>query len=213
MGESLITNVAGPQEYWASGSNLLWLTMLSIVGLYLLLLAPQLNPALTPQTAPKPALPKIDQNACPFEGCQFGPWTAREQVQLFSTWKSGRKQVATISKGEKVTAITGVHVTAEPSESQITTPIPQYGLKPGDIIFGYMNLGEGVFNAWFNGYWVEDFDGSGIDGLGCSRKCNAKLIKPGRFEWWVEIKTKNGGLAWTRDGDKFDGTDALGGSD
>jgi len=71
--------------------------MLSIVGLYLLLLAPQLNPALTPQKAPQPALPKIDQNACPFEGCQFGTWTAREQVQLFSTWKSGGKQVATIA--------------------------------------------------------------------------------------------------------------------
>jgi len=59
--------------------------------LFLLLLAvtlaaAQLSPELTPHKAPKPALPKIDENACPFEGCQFGQWKARETAQLFSTW-------------------------------------------------------------------------------------------------------------------------------
>src|SRR5262249_32503940 len=116
-------------------------------------------------------------------------------------------------KGETITALTGVYITFEPSESQVTATIPEYGLKPGDIIFGYMNLGEGFFNAWFNGSWVEDFDGSGIDGLGCSRNCTAKLIKPGRSEWWVEVKLKDGSLGWTRESDNFDGSDALAGSD
>lgn len=61
--------------------------MLKIVVLLTLLAFPQLDPSLTPQKAPKPALPKIDENACPFEGCQFGLWTATNDVQLFSTWK------------------------------------------------------------------------------------------------------------------------------
>jgi hypothetical protein len=94
-------------------------------------------------------LPKIDLNACPFEGCQFGTWRARENVQLFSTWKSERKPITTITKGEKVTAVTGVHLTLEPSEIQVTVAIPQYGLESGDMIFGYMYYGEGVFSAWF----------------------------------------------------------------
>jgi len=89
-----------------------------------MLLVPQLNPSLTPQKAPKPALPKIDENACPFEGCQFGVWKASDRVQLFSSWKEDRKLVATISKGDSVTAITGVHITFEPSEMQVTMPIP-----------------------------------------------------------------------------------------
>jgi len=52
----------------------------SIVAI--LLFAFQLGPSLTPQKAAKPELPKIDQNACPFEGCQFGKWTATVPVQI-----------------------------------------------------------------------------------------------------------------------------------
>src|SRR5262249_41668321 len=127
------------------------------------LLAAQLNPALTRQKAPKPALPKLDRNACPFEGCKFGKWTVREPVRIYSTWKTERKPLLTLSKGQAVTALTGIHITFEPSEIRVTAPIPQYGLKPGDTVFGYMTLGEGFFNAWFNGYWVEEFDGSGVE--------------------------------------------------
>lgn len=187
--------------------------MLKILALLAILAAPQLNPSLTPQRAPKPALPKIDENACPFEGCQFGTWTATDQVQVFSTWKDGRKPVGTISKGDAVTAITGVHVTFEPSEIQVTAPITAYGLKPGDTVYGYMYKGEGVFSAWFNGYWVEEFDGSGIADAGCNRNCNAKQIKEGRVEWWVKIKTKDGITGWTKDTDKFEGKDALAGAE
>jgi len=186
---------------------------INLIALSTTLIAAQLNPALTPHKAPKPTLPKIDQNACPFEGCQFGLWRAQEKVQLFSTWREPRK-VIRLRKGESITAVTGVYITFEPTEIQVTAPIPEYGLKPGDLVLGYMNLGEGFFNAWFNGYWVENFDGSGVvypDGSGCHGKCNAKLLKSGRGEWWVRIKTKDGIIGWTRDGDKFNGSDALAG--
>ena len=187
--------------------------MLTIFALLALLAAPQLDPALTPQKAAKPALPKIDENTCPFEGCQFGAWTATAAVPLFSSWKDDRKQVKMLSKGEAVTAITGVHITFEPSEMQVTAPIPGYGLKPGDTIYAYVYKGEGVFSAWFNGYWVEDFDGSGVAGAGCNRNCNAKLVKQGHVKWWVEIRTKDGAIGWTKDTDSFDGKDALSGSE
>ena len=184
--------------------------MLAIFPLLMVLAAPQLNPSLTPQRAPKPVLPKIDKNACPFEGCQFGAWRATDTVQLFSSWTEDRKPVAAISKGEGVTAITGVHITVKPSEMKVTMPMPNYGLKPGDIVYGYMYKGEGVFSAWFNGYWVEDFDGSGVAGAGCNRNCNAKLLSEGRVEWWVQVKMKDGTTGWTKDTDNFNGKDALG---
>ena len=190
------------------------MSMFKILALLALLAAPQLNPSLAPRKAEKPALPKIDENACPFEGCQFGAWTSTDEVQLYSTWKSDRAPVVKVGKGDSVTALTGIHITFEPEEIQVTAPIPQYGLEPGDVVFGYMNLGEGVFNAWFKGNWVDEFDGSGTvrpDDLGCSHKCNAKLVRPGRFEWWVEIKAKNGAVGWTQETSKFTGSDALGG--
>jgi len=187
--------------------------MLLFFPLLMILAAPQLDLSLTPQRAPKPALPKIDKGACPFEGCQFGAWTAIENVQLFSSWTEGRKPVAIISEGQKVTAITGVHITLEPSEIEVTAPMPNYGMKPGDVVYGYMNKGEGVFSAWFNGYWVEEFDGSGVAGAGCNRNCSAKLMREGRFEWWVQVKLKDGTTDWTKDADHFEGNDSLSGTE
>ena len=177
--------------------------------------ATQLDPTLTPQKSPKPTLPKIDRNACPFEGCQFGKWTAVQPVPIYSTWHKNRTLLRSLAKGEAATALTGINITFEPAEIRVTAPMPQYSLKPGDTVFAYMNIGEGFFSAWFNGTWVGEFDGSTIEGpgdSGCRRNCTGKFLKPGRSEWWVQIETKDGTLAWTKDGDKFDGTDALGGS-
>ena len=185
---------------------------LKLISLLLALLF-QLDPALVPQKRAKPPLPKIDENACPFEGCQFGKWTAQQPVQLYSVWTSDRKPLRSLEKNESVDAMTGIHVTIEPSEIQVTAPMPEYDLKPGDTIFEYMYLGEGVFNAWFNGFWVEDFDGSRVSGLGCNRNCTAKLMKEGRTEWWVKIKTSDGTIGWTNETQKFGGTDGLAGSD
>ena len=170
----------------------------------------QLDPSLVARTAAKPALPRIDQHACPFEGCQFGRWTARQSLAVYSTWKPTRTRIATLRTGQVVTAITGINITFEPFEILVTAPIAQYNLNPGDHVFGYMNLGEGFFNAWFNGMWLETFDGSSI-APGCTRDCLGTLVKPGRMEWWVQIKLTSGVEGWTKQTDRFDGKDALAG--
>jgi len=134
-----------------------------------LLLATQLDSGTSLQKAPKPLLPKVDEHACPFEGCQFGKWTAQQSVPFYSTWRPERKALRTITKGQTVTALTGIYITIVPGDIEVTAPIPDYGLKPGDHVFQYMNLGEGVFNAWASGYWIPEFDGSGVqypDGYG-----------------------------------------------
>jgi hypothetical protein len=112
----------------ATLSNRLLVPCVLVMLLYTAVAA-QLNPALTPHKAPQPTLPKIDQNACPFEGCQFGEWKVREPVEIFSTRRTGRKPIRTLRRGESVTAITGMYITFEPSEIQVTAPMPQYGLN------------------------------------------------------------------------------------
>jgi hypothetical protein len=72
-------------------------TACALLALPGLLAAPQLDPSITPQKAPNPTLPKIDEKACPFEGCQFGPWTATDQVQLFSTTRKLRAALSETS--------------------------------------------------------------------------------------------------------------------
>src|SRR5208282_3031601 len=45
---------------------------------------------------PVPTLPFFDWNACPFEGCTYGKWTAATAVDVFDTWKPSRKRIATL---------------------------------------------------------------------------------------------------------------------
>jgi hypothetical protein len=183
----------------------------SLLGAAALLWVAQLDPSLVPHPAPQPAVPKIDRPACPFEGCRFGKWTVTEPVQLYSTWRTPRGRVRVLNQGEAVVGITGVHITFEPSEIEITAPMPQYGLVPGDRVFGYMNIGEGFFNAWFKGQWVEEFDGGTITAPngGCNRDCTGRMLKESRTEWWVGVKAEDGVTGWTKEWNKFDGIDAL----
>ena len=77
---------------------------------------------------------------------------------------------------------------------------------------------EGYY-AYF-GTWTVDSSGSTVThhieqslypGAGCTHKCTAKVLKQGRTEWWIQIKTKVGTTGWTKDA-SFDGMDALGGT-
>ena len=166
-----------------------------------------------PVRARKPRLPKVDRGACPFEGCQFGTWTAQTAIPVYSTWKpqpSGNP-VRTLQKGENITAVTGIHITYKPTRIQMTSAIPKYHLQAGDTVLLYMSQGEGFYTAWFNGYWFENFDGSGLalkDGSGCQKNCDAVLLDNGQTVWWVKIKTKEGQVGWVKDMN-FDGMDAL----
>ncbi len=93
----------------------------------------------------------------------------------------------------------------------MTSAIPKYHLKAGDTVLLYMSQGEGFYTAWFNGYWFENFDGSGLalkDGSGCQKNCNAVLLDNGQTVWWVKIKTKEGEVGWVKDMN-FNGMDAL----
>lgn len=49
---------------------------------------------------------------------------ASERVQIYSTWKADRKALGSVEKGETVQALTGIHITFEPEEIQVTAPMP-----------------------------------------------------------------------------------------
>ena len=156
-----------------------------------------------------PALPKIDHDACPFEGCVFGDWKARVQVRLYSTWELPRQPLRrVVERGEVVNAVTGVHITYAPDLIEVLKPLPQFGLKPGDTIRRYMTRGEGLADFWANGHWLGDFNLDGLDikelgGFGCRRDCPARVKQQGKKEWWVEIKTTDGVVGWTKDASSF----------
>jgi hypothetical protein len=161
-----------------------------------------------------PALPVVDDNACPFEGCHFGKWIVTHDGPIFSSWREGRKLVASLKNGQIVTGLTGVHITYEPDRVLILQPITELQLQPGDIVFRYMYHGEGFADIWVKGQWKKEYDCTFItekNNSGCLHDCPAKVISVGRKEWWVRLKTPDGLVGWVKVEDQFDCMDSLGG--
>jgi hypothetical protein len=178
--------------------------------------APQ-QPAPKPYVAPytsmpqPPKLPKVDLHSCPFEGCQFGKWTAKSKVVVYSTWVFGRKPIATLAKGDEVTALTGVNVVREPGKGVFDRNVPLYGASKGDAAYMYQNCGEGEVDVWVHARFIKcaDLNFSSSSGEGCQKDCDGRWLSLGRSEWWVQIRLKDGTTGWVQVDGNFDGADAL----
>jgi hypothetical protein len=188
-----------------------------VTALFVIMAAPMIvygQPAAAGTAAPEPALPVIDVNACPFEGCRFGRWLVTSKTTIYDTWRRNRKIQGRLEKGTIVTALTGVHITQRPDRIKVTKAIAALGVRPGDFILRYMYIGEGFADIWVKGRWHKEYDCSFVtetDGSGCARDCSARVITAGRKEWWVEVKDPTGAAGWTKVEGQFGCMDALGG--
>jgi hypothetical protein len=175
---------------------------------------PEQKPFVAPfvAMAEPPKLPKVDLNSCPFEGCQFGKWTATKEILVYSTWEPARKQIATLQKGDEVTGITGVNLVLQPGRGVFDRDVPLFGASKGDTAYMYQNCGEGAVDIWVHGRFIQCMDPefSWKRGYGCSRNCNGRWLERGKSEWWAQIRLKDGTTGWVLMDGSLDGVDALG---
>jgi hypothetical protein len=160
----------------------------------------------------EPGLPVIDYKACPFEGCTFGEWKVTKESTVLSSWQGNHTEIGKIHPGEKVTGLTGVHITRKPDRILVKQPMPDLDLQPGDVVLRYMYLGEGFANVWYKGSWHKSLDCTFVtekNGQGCLRDCQAIVTEEGAKDWWVKIKTSTGTIGWVLVEDNFDGMDAF----
>src|SRR5207248_9874697 len=101
-----------------------------------------------PKAMPAPTLPFYDWKACPFEGCSYRQWTARKSVVSYDTWKTDRRPVAEISKGDVVIGVTGVVITFRPGVIRVDRDLPDANLRRGDTILTYSYRAEGYSAVW-----------------------------------------------------------------
>ena len=161
-----------------------------------------------------PGLPFLDWKACPFEGCTYRRWTAREKVDVYDTWEERRRRIAKLSSGDTVVGITGVVITVRPGTIRIDRDLPEQNLQRGDTILTYTYRGEGFSAVWFHGRYYSEFDISFTrwpDGTGCGGEhCAATYIDLGRKVWWAEVDLSSGRKGWVNMNESnFDGTDML----
>jgi hypothetical protein len=167
--------------------------------------------ALCAQTANGPKLPVINKNACPFECCQFGTWTANQDVPVYDKWqREGRTQTFTVKKGEAVTAVTGVHITYKPGRVRVTKDVPRLHLRKGAVVQTFMSRGEGAEDFWANGRMQSDETMASPECSEPHETFSFCRLDDGDKDWWIQIKTKSGQTGWVQGNEHFDGTDACG---
>lgn len=171
------------------------------------------------QPTPGPPMPYEDVGACPFEGCVYREWIARETVSARTERRIEAPVAFTIQKGERVVAVTGIVVTLRPGRVQfrhpadLSTSVGPLHVEPAQTLYLLTYQGEGATAGWFNGRLFDWIDGSEFfNGLCQDRPgtCNGTILEQPRAVWWVRLKTLRGLTGWTNQPDRFDNKDAYG---
>ncbi len=163
------------------------------------------------QTAPAPI---EEAGACPFECCSYREWETLTTVALVAEPLENSPTLRTLSKANKVRALTGKVITKVPGEFVVTRPRDSF--KVNQTLYLYNYLGEGFYKAWHQGKWAEINIGCCSDGSipGCFTKsdedCWGRLLKKPDSTWWARIETADKKRFWTKDTDKFGNQDNCG---
>jgi len=159
-----------------------------------------LAPAADPS---KPPAEWVAAGACPFEGCQYGKWTATRDVVLYDR-PGGQVQALKIAKGEGVTALTG-EVIARPARAVVVRSDKEeagWGLTPGAVAYFLFPLGEGAVAVWKDGKAYE----TSID---FELRFDPTVPEDQRtYVWWAHVRRAGGATGWVKNaGSDFTGTD------
>jgi len=166
---------------------------------------------------PKPPGSYTDVGACPGEGCRYGDiWTMAASVPVHTT-RGATTTSFVLTKGQKVTTLTGVVIT-KPGRIRIIHPIRISG--QGLVASGYLYIltyrGEGLWKVWLNGELIDSVAIQNIvspmickpSEILCKQKAEARWIRGPIWgvmeelpqpDWWVQVKDTAGRIGWIED--------------
>jgi hypothetical protein len=167
-----------------------------------------------------PPVPFEDVGACPFEGCAYRDWIANTPVRVLTDRRTDAPVAFTVKRGERVHAITGVVITQKAGRVQFRKAVDldagatRFHVEPGQTLYLLTYRGEGFSVAWFQGRRYDEVDVSEFFNALCDEKpgeCNGRIIERPRTVWWIRLRNMKGLTGWSREPEKFDNKDALGG--
>jgi len=179
---------------------------------------------------PEVRYPYRVEGVCPLECCDFGTWTARSDIPVFSAERTRIAPAFTIRKGEEFEAVTGAWWALAPfivkTKAAVEIPLatnlvpeapdraklgPDWttsetlSLPAGAQIHVLANLGEGAQVGLAAGRPVA-LDASLYDAPGSDYEI-AKARPANATEWWIEVKSA-GRSGWFERGKyEIDGSD------
>jgi hypothetical protein len=166
-----------------------------------------------------PAVPYFSWNACPFECCRYGNWTALRDVTVRARRSTTAPAAFVVRKGERVRAVTGVVVTRRLGVVRALKPLSlgegrhHVQVRAGQSFYILHYWGEGYFAFWFDGATYSDAryitptstEPHALPGAG------VELVVTPKWEWWVRLRTSRGRTGWVSGNRGFDGSDSCAG--
>jgi hypothetical protein len=172
-----------------------------------LLLLATLAAAKTPvpkqgKSVAEPKLPVMDLN-----GCGSGDISKREPYELdaddrfYSSWQDKRTLLGILKNGTNVTLVGGVNIIRKPDKDVITQKVYEAPfVGPGDKVLGYGYHPDGTTSFWSKGMWFTEHEehvaSKGVCGFADKTQCTINIIKRGKQEWWMQLKTSSGETGW-----------------
>lgn len=157
-------------------------------------------------TSDGPPMPMRIENICPADDCFFGHWTVLKPMVGYAKEGQTKNVVFNVKAGEQVLAMAGhLHILeagkAQVGETFIDPPDAtdaKFRFFAGNYLYILAPRGNDFYDVWYNGrrrgasflmapskYFMPGRD-------------RVKLIKNGRWIWWVMAKTKAGKIGWLR---------------
>jgi hypothetical protein len=151
----------------------------------------------------------IDRGICPGEGCSYeGRAKVLSTVTVYAAPSLNSRQLFKITRGKTITSLDSeVHTIA----GRFVVKQFYEGYQPGDVIWVYTYLGEGMFKVWYRGSMKEEnldfspWGGSG--GKRCERDasiCWGELDRELNMTWWLKIQDNRRRVGWIRVNNNLD---------
>jgi len=160
----------------------------------------------------KPPLPFEDVGACPFECCTYREW---ETVRPLTLHKERSEKSAVVYRAkphEKVQGLTGVVVTRKFGVTRVLKPTllgfindeatQRLSIGAGEMLYTLHYEGEGYELFWYKGRTYRDQIAMPEEGF--------KIESHPKYDWWVQVKTQDGLVGWSKEPDAFTNMDACG---
>ncbi len=153
------------------------------------------------QTSPPKVL--IDKDICPGEGCsKEGNARATKSTKVYAEPNENSSAIWEFTPGVVVTS-SGSEVHTAGGRFVVKRAYENY--QPGDVLWVYTYIGEGVFKVWHEGKMYEeklDFSPwGGSAGKRCEKddgSCWGELEKELEMTWWLKAKSIDGQEGWIR---------------
>ena len=146
-------------------------------------------------------LSNIELNTCPFEGCQFGQWTARETINVYESEGDTSSIKFTLSENETFTSLYGNVHYEQFGKVVVIQPFKNFQVNDTLTV---LRCVEGEFIAYYKGkkvytdvFWPMKYYRYDEEEVYDSTRHKGKMISQPQIIWWVKIK-RNEVEGWLR---------------